>query len=88
MPSPFRRQSSLTSPKIQTPGRFISTITSARSAGARNSTPTPCGDGTGLPSSAITVMRWPGSASLTFSVAPALSSRNSSGFWLWSGQAG
>ncbi len=34
------------------------------------------GLGTGLPSSAITLKRWPGSASVIFSVGLALSNRN------------
>ena len=48
------------SPNIQTPGRFISTMTSARSAGARVMTSTVPAVGTGLPSRASTVNRWPG----------------------------
>jgi hypothetical protein len=45
-PSPALRASSSTSPRIHTPGRFISTTTSARSATASESTSTVCGVGT------------------------------------------
>ena len=64
-------------PKTQTPGLFISTMTSARSATSSRSTSTAVGVGTGLPSSAITVKRWPGNASVVPMLALALSNRNS-----------
>ncbi len=69
IPIPFLRSSSCGVPSIQTPGLFISTTAEIRSAVPSDSTSTGCGCGTGLPSSATTWNRWPGSASSMFSVA-------------------
>src|SRR5580693_7255602 len=55
MPSPILRAGPRVEPRIHTPGEFISTIASMRSATPRESTGTAVGVGTGLPSMAITL---------------------------------
>ena len=75
MPRPMWRLFSSVEPRTQTPGEFISTMASTRSATARERTSTALGLGTGLPSIAMTRKVWPGSARTTFSVALALSRR-------------
>ena len=76
MPIPMLRSSSSVDPRTQTPGLFISTITSARSATSSLSVSTVAGVGTGFPSSAMTVNRWPERASEMPILPLAFSKRN------------